>query len=402
MRTALSVKGVCLSDTGDALLCRNWRDEWELPGGRSEPQESFEDCLLRELVEETGLAVEVCDAVDASGGLEVLPGRWVHIVAYGCRVRGDVALPASPEHQAVRFFGPRELAEISLPQVYRQAIEIWRGRAGIDGVGDSERGQAVTLRQALSELCLALELADIADELAMRRFRAPGLAVEAKSDGSPVTDADVAIERAVRACLATARPDHGVVGEENGSTAGSAVWCWYVDPIDGTSRFAVGDPHWYTLLGVARGSNLIAAVASAPALERRWWAARGAGAFCNGQRITVSAATTLAEAAVNDDWRRTLQHDVKDRPLSRIARHCARVRPHEGHSYLAVAQGDGDVAAGVGGGTWDYAAVKLIVEEAGGRFTDLEGHDSFAEGTALVSNGLVHDEALAVLERARG
>jgi histidinol-phosphatase len=116
----------------------------------------------------------------------------------------------------------------------------------------------------------------------------------------------------------------------------------------------------------------------------------------------VSSAATLGEAAVNEDWRGTLQHGHSDRPLSWIARYCACVRPHEGHSYLAVAQGDGDVAAGVGGGPWDYAAVKLIVEEAGGRFTDLDGDDSFVGGTALVSNGLVHDEALAVLAQARG
>ena len=401
MGTSLSVKGVCLSATGEVLLCRNWRNEWELPGGRPEPQESFEDCLVREVAEETGLVVEVCDVVDASGSLEVIAGRWVHIVTYGCTVLGRPALGASREHQAVRFVGPRELAEIRLPQVYRQAIESWRGRTGVAGPGGRAGGPAGALGQALSELCLALELADTADQLATSRFGAAGLVIDAKSDGSPVTDADVAIERAVRARLAIARPDHGVLGEETGATAGRAGWCWHVDPIDGTSRFAAGDPRWYTLIGVAQDRHLIAAVASAPALGRRWWAARGTSSFCNGQPIAVSDTATLAEAAVNDDWRGSLQHGVSDRPLSRIARHCAHVRPHAGHSYLAVAQGEADVAAGAGGGPWDYAAVKLIVEEAGGRFTDLDGEDSFTAGSALVSNGLVHDESLAVIRRTR-
>jgi histidinol-phosphatase len=397
----LSVKGVCLSDADEVLLCRNSRDEWELPGGRPEPRESFEDCLRREFVEETGLVVEVCDAVQASGDLEVVPGEWVQIVAYGCRARGQSDLIVSPEHQAVRFFALGELAEIRLPRVYREMIELWSVRAGIEAGGGGEHGMAGGLRRSLSELCLALELADSADELAVSRFGSRGLRVETKSDGSPITEADIAVERAVRARLASARPAHGVVGEEGGSTAGSG-WCWYLDPIDGTSRFAVGDPRWYTLIALAAEQIVTVAVASAPALGRRWWAARGAGAFRNGQRIAVSNAATLAEAAVNDDWRGTLQQGVTDRPLSVIARRCARIRAHEGHSYLAVAQGDGDVAVGTGGGPWDYAAMKLIVEEAGGRFTDLDGNDSFAGGTALVSNGLVHDEALAVLSRGLG
>jgi histidinol-phosphatase len=114
----------------------------------------------------------------------------------------------------------------------------------------------------------------------------------------------------------------------------------------------------------------------------------------------VSDVGTLAEATVNDDWRGTLRDGVSDRPLSTIARQCARIRPHDGHSHLAVARGHGDIAAGAGGGSWDYAAIKLIVEEAGGRFTDLAGNDSFTSGSALVSNGVVHSEALAILERA--
>lgn len=380
---SLSVKGVCLNGAGEALLCENWRGEWELPGGRPDPGESFVDCLRRELAEETGLSVEVCGAVDASCSFEVLPERWVHVVAYGCRLQGSQEPTTSDEHRAARFFPMAALGDLPLPNPYRRAVAAW-----------SETGGSEALTRALSELSLALELADLADELAMARFRSNELVVEAKSDGSPVTDADITIERALRARLASSRPNHGIVGEEEGGDAGDG-WCWYLDPIDGTSRFAEGDPRWYALIGLTRADTVIAGVASAPALGRRWWALREVGSFCNGQRIAVSDARTLAEAAVNDDWRETLAQGVLDRPLSRIARKCPRIRPHEGHSYLAVAEGQGDVAAGVGGAPWDYAAIKLIVEEAGGRFTDLDGQDSFRSGHALVTNGLVHGEALA-------
>lgn len=139
MRPSLSVKGVCLRDAGEVVLCRNWRDEWELPGGRPEQQESFEDCLRHELGEETGLSIEVCDAVGASDALEVTPGRWVHTVAYGCRVLNCSDLVTSREHQTVRFVAPAELAGIRLPQVYRQMIELWSARAGIHDPCDSWR-----------------------------------------------------------------------------------------------------------------------------------------------------------------------------------------------------------------------------------------------------------------------
>jgi histidinol-phosphatase len=396
MRSSLSVKGVCLNAVREVLLCRNWRGEWELPGGRPEPAENFETCLRREIAEETGLSVEVCEPIDASCGLEAIPGRWVHIVAYGCRAHEPTRLVGSAEHQAIRFFRPEELDDLRLPDAYRQAIE--RGRAWLED-GRAAAGAADgVLDRGLRELCLALELAGIADEFAMGRYKAAGLEVGSKSDGSPVTDADLAIEAALRTRLAQARPNHSVVGEENGSSAG-AFFCWYLDPIDGTSRFAVGDPRWYTLIALAHGQSVLVAVASAPALALRWWALRGAGAFCNGRRISVSDVRTLAEATVNDDWRETLRLGIGDRPLSIIARRCRATRPHQGHSYLAVAEGHGDIAAGMGGGPWDYAPMKLIVEEAGGRFTDLDGNDSFSTGSALVSNGLLHDEAIAELAR---
>jgi histidinol-phosphatase len=396
---ALSVKGVCLNEAGEVLLCRNDRDEWELPGGRPQSGEDYANCLRRELLEETGLSVDVCAAIDASSALEVLPGRWVHIVTYECRARDTSGLACSDEHHAVRFVGLNELAGLHLPDVYRTAIESWIDRMDADESRGPSQAETDAAGPCLAELCLAMELADIADGLALQFFRGSEVAVQTKPDGSPVTEADLAIENAMRARLAVARPDHGIVGEEAGSS-GNARSRWYVDPIDGTSRFLIGDPQWYTFIALADGDTVTVSVISAPALGLRWWALRGAGAFCNGRPMAVSRTRTLAEAVVNDDWRGTLRQGILDRPLSKIARRCNRFRPYEGHSYLAIADGHGDIAAGAGGGPWDYAAVKLIVEEAGGRFTDLDGLDSFSNGSALVSNGLVHDEAIAELERA--
>lgn len=294
----------------------------------------------------------------------------------------------------MRFVGPIELPGLPLPVPYRRAIEAWTSRLA----GADPAPRTGTLAPSLAELALALELADLADELTMSRFRSPDLSVQAKPDGSPVTDADRTVERALRSRLADARPDHVVCGEEEGAGRGLlGRWCWYLDPIDGTSRFATGDQHWYTLIALAGDETVSVGVASAPALGRRWWALRSSGAFCNGEPITVSATPALSQAAVNDDWRGTLSLGNTDRPLAKIAQRCARAQPHDGHSYLAVARGLCDVAAGTGGAPWDYAAVKLIVEEAGGRFTNLRGRDTFSGGHALVSNGLIHQEALAAL-----
>ncbi len=302
---ALSVKGVCLNHASEVLLCLNGRDEWELPGGRPERGEAFQSCLEREIVEESGLSVDVLALIDASGALEVFPGRWVHIVVYGCRVLAGCDVVVSTEHQAVRFFAPEDLPALRLPEVYRGAIQAWRSRAGSSATSHRTSAGGACLEDRLCELPVALELADTADDLAVAAFRGAELAVERKADGSPVSDADLAVERALRKLLARARPDHGVVGEEDAGTAG-ARWCWYLDPIDGTSRFIAGDPRWYTLIGLVLGETVMVGVASAPALGLRWWAVRGAGAFCNGRRIAVSETRTLAEATINDDWRETL------------------------------------------------------------------------------------------------
>ncbi|HEY6397674.1 MAG TPA: inositol monophosphatase family protein [Solirubrobacteraceae bacterium] len=246
------------------------------------------------------------------------------------------------------------------------------------------------------DLPLALELADIADRIAMSRFRASDLEVEIKPDGSPVTDADGTIERDLRVRLAEARPDHAVLGEEFGAS-GDSPWCWHLDPIDGTGSFLAGKPEWYVLIALVHDGVPILGVASAPALDSRWWAARGQGAFRDGRRLRVSATRRLAEATLGDDWHRTLERGLTGQPINRIAAACARVRPYAESCVLAVAEAESDIALGVGGYPWDHAALKVIVEEAGGRFTDLHGSDAIDTRHCLASNGRLHEEALAIL-----
>jgi histidinol-phosphatase len=244
------------------------------------------------------------------------------------------------------------------------------------------------------ELELALQLADTGDALAMRYFQRP-LTVQTKPDGSPVTNADREIELALRARLASTRPGHAILGEEGGAS-GDCDHRWYLDPIDGTTNFVAGDPEWYVLIALAIDDRAVVGVVSAPALGERWWAAQGAGAFADGARLHVSDVGSLAEATVADDWQRRLERGVTGHPLATLAGAAARVRPHSGHAHLAVASGAADLALGTGY-AWDFAPIKVIIEEAGGRFSDLQGRDAFDSGQALVSNRHLHGEALVAL-----
>ncbi|MGH2934726.1 MAG: inositol monophosphatase family protein, partial [Gaiellaceae bacterium] len=147
------------------------------------------------------------------------------------------------------------------------------------------------------DLAFALRLADAADALTLPRFRAADLHVDTKPDATPVTDADRAVERALRELVARERPGEGVYGEEEGDDGGSTRWI--VDPIDGTRNFSRGIPVWATLIALEREGRIACGVASAPALGRRWWAARGEGAYRNGAPIRVSAVSQLTDAAVS-------------------------------------------------------------------------------------------------------
>ena len=240
------------------------------------------------------------------------------------------------------------------------------------------------------DLDLALELAAIAADIAAPRFADRDFTVTTKPDGSPVTTVDQAVERALRDRLAERRPDHAILGEEYGRS-GDSEWCWYLDPIDGTSDFVSGDPDWMTFVALGRGSDITVAVIGVPARSERWWAARGDGAFRDGEPMAVSRTERLTDAIVNDDW---LSDDACGAPLTAVARHASAVRSWEGRGLLSVAAGVADIALAAGGHAWDYAAAKLIVEEAGGRFSDRRGRERIDAGDAVATNGLLHQGVL--------
>lgn len=250
------------------------------------------------------------------------------------------------------------------------------------------------------DLALAFGLADLAGSIAVKRFRERRFSVSVKADGSRVTNVDCEVELVLRERLARERAGDSLSGEEHGATHGSER-CWYLDPIDGTNRFIRGDPKWMTLIALAVRGEVVLGVVALPALDERWWASRGQGAFHDGRRVRVSETARLSEAAISDDWRESLARGVTDSPLAAIAARCACVRAHQGHSFLALAAGEVDVAVQVGSHPWDYAPVKIIVEEAGGKFTDFDGGERIDTGRVVGSNGRVHEEVLELLGSSR-
>jgi histidinol-phosphatase len=250
-----------------------------------------------------------------------------------------------------------------------------------------------------ADLELALALADRADGITMAGFRAPDLRVETKPDLTPVSEADRTTEEALRAALAEARPDDAVVGEEFGASAsGAASRRWILDPIDGTKSFVRGIPIWATLVALEVDGELAVGVASAPALGRRWWAARGEGAFADGRPVHVSAVDRLEDAMVCIGGLKQWEEAGRLEGMLAIMRRAARTRGYgDFWMHVLVAEGSVDVSAETDVDLWDLAAPSLIVEEAGGRFTDLSGRASPEGGSALSTNGLLHEEALTVL-----
>jgi len=244
---------------------------------------------------------------------------------------------------------------------------------------------------AASDLAFALELADAADALSRPRFGALDLRVDRKPDLTPVTDADRAVERALREMVDGRRPGEGFFGEEDGGVAGGAQWI--VDPIDGTKNFTRGIPVWATLIALQRGDEIVCGVASAPALGHRWWAARGEGAFRDGAPITVSSVERLADASVCA----VTGHDL--RALQDGVWHVRAFGDFWQH--VLVAEGAVDGAVDTRLNLWDFAALLPIVEEAGGRATALDGDQPMPGEQFVTSNMTLHDELLARLGSRR-
>ena len=242
-----------------------------------------------------------------------------------------------------------------------------------------------------ADLDFALALADEADALSLPRFRAVDLRVETKPDLTPVTDADRTVERALRERIARERPGETVLGEEEGDEGGDVRWI--LDPIDGTKNFSRGIPVWASLIALERDGVVVCGVASAPALGHRWWAARGEGAYRDGERIGVSKIARLEEATVS--FSRSGLRDPRTIELALAAWHAQPFSDFWAH--LLVAEGGVDAAAEHVMNTWDNAVLQVIVEEAGGRFTDLAGNARIDGGSGVSTNGLLHDDVLARL-----
>jgi histidinol-phosphatase len=247
------------------------------------------------------------------------------------------------------------------------------------------------------DLALAQELADAADVITMARFRATDLRVETKPDMSPVSEADRAVESDMRSRIAEARPGDGVLGEEEGDHVSSSERRWILDPIDGTRAYVRGLPVFASLIALQVDGRIDLGIVSAPGLRRRWWAARGLGAFANGLPIHVSAVTSVADAFISTG---DLAHFDSARRAAYMA---LAAQSWNGRalgdfwSHMLVAEGTIDIAVEPLGAVWDYAALQPIVEEAGGRFTDFEGVARFDGTTAISTNGLLHDAVVGAL-----
>jgi histidinol-phosphatase len=257
-------------------------------------------------------------------------------------------------------------------------------------------------------LAFAVACCDAADAIALEHFRRD-LVIETKPDQTFVTQADTAIERTIRGLITGTYPDHGLVGEEYGTEAGTGSVRWYIDPIDGTHNFMRGVPLFGTLLAVEEDGEIVAGVMSASALGERWYARRGGGTWHIGsvgpragerRRVGVSRVGVIADAQIFYSSPFDIEASGAAPGFPDLVRSAWRDRGFgDFWGYALVAEGAAEAMVEVGPNSWDLAAPSIVVEEAGGRMTDIRGERTIHGGNALASNGILHDE---IVQRLRG
>jgi histidinol-phosphatase len=263
------------------------------------------------------------------------------------------------------------------------------------------------------DLALAHALADLSDAISLDRYQAQDLVITTKPDNTPVTDADRAVETAIREALATHRQTDGLVGEEFGSDKGTTGRYWVIDPIDGTKNFMRGVPTWATLIALVNVDSfgveeVVVGIASAPALARRWSAAKGYGAYVrfnsgslddlsedldassHEKKISVSKVAKLSDASISYSdfvgWGDRLES------FQKMLANAWRTRGiGDFWSHMLVAEGAVDVAIEPSLAVWDMAALDIIVREAGGTFTNTAGQSGPFGGSGVSTNGLLHN-----------
>ena len=244
---------------------------------------------------------------------------------------------------------------------------------------------------------VAIEAVRAAGEVALRYFTGT-FQVEQKADKSPVTEADRSAEEIIISTLRSAFPDFGFLGEEYGAQGRQDRGRWIIDPIDGTRNFVRGIPFWATLLALEEAGEVTLGVVHAPATGELFYARKGQGAFADGKRLRVSAIERLDEAFLVHGSLNLIRKTEHWDGFARLVDATERQRGYgDYHAYTFVARGQAELCVEVDVKPWDLAAVKVLTEEAGGRFTDLQGRPTIYSGNALASNGRLHARALALL-----
>lgn len=249
-----------------------------------------------------------------------------------------------------------------------------------------------------AELAFAEHLAERADAISMGHFRKESTRVRSKPDGTPVTEADEAVEAMLRAEIASAYPAHGVLGEEGGVTGEDATTRWILDPIDGTKNFSWGIPVWATLIALEDEGEIVCGVVSAPALGERWTALRGMGARRNGEPIAVSQVANLSDARLGFTSAGAHRESAFHQSFQVLVESVAHDRGlGDFYGHVLVASGSLDVMLEPALAPWDIGPLVVIVEEAGGRLTDFSGQRGIYGRCCLTTNGLLHDEVLQIV-----